>query len=113
METIEQEPGARSGATWSGGGELRRRVAKVAVPLAVMVVLAGIGAGASWTKDKPQRSYLSASLAQLAKDDPKALVRVIVQSDGGTQVALNAAGNQAKTKDGERVGRQLDIVGAV
>jgi serine protease AprX len=87
----------------------------LASALAAVFLFAGIGASSSWTANGhgPQ-SHISKSLLDKAKSKPDELVRVIIQSTGGTGVAQSAfATAGGSSTDGQKLHRKLGIIGAV
>lgn len=101
---------SRSSALWGKGGR-----GFVLTAVAVFALAAPIAAGASPGngngpgRDRDQ-TWVQSDLTKKAKDNPNALVRVIVQSnygDGDAQTKVKALGKLAK------LGRNLDLVDGV
>jgi len=93
----------RSSALWGKGG---RRVAGAL--LAVVALALPLAASGKDRKDAPQvAKYVSPGLLKKAHDNPTQNIRIIIQSDGGSQQADKALKGLGKLK------KDLRLVGAV
>ncbi|MDX6488442.1 MAG: serine protease AprX [Gaiellaceae bacterium] len=93
----------RSSALWGKGG---RRVAGAL--LAVVALALPLAASGKDRKDAPQLAkYVSPGLLKKAQDNPTQNIRIIIQSDGGSQQADKALRGLGKLK------KDLRLVGAV
>src|SRR3954452_13212755 len=100
----------RSSALWGKGGK-----GKVLTTIAVLALSAPIAASANPNSaggngNDRDATYVQSELTQKAKNDPNAMVHVIVTSNYGgadAQTKAKALGNVAK------LGKKLDLVGGI